>query len=134
MQEHVAAHDAILGIVAMQETGNVIEVFVAVLLRRGRRGELPGNRFGATDARLGRGMRRQPIGHALFTERIDARERRQESRHARRVPASAGSVLNTQAIGLEFGGAVVLQEQHPKPRRTELGERLHAGHEDAQDR
>ena len=61
-------------------------------------------------------MRRQPVGHAAFTERIDARERGQEPRHTGRIPPGTGSVLNAQSVGFEFSGAIVLQEQHAEDR------------------
>ena len=133
MQELVAADDAVLRVVAEHQALNALEVLIVIDLLRIRRHELAGHRLRLGDARSGIGMRRQPVGHAALAHRIDAGERRQESRHAARVVARARSVLDAQTIGFKLGFAAMFQEQHAEAGGAEIGKGPCARHEDAED-
>ena len=135
MQEHVAADDAVLRVVAEHEAVDALEILVAVALRRVGRRELARHRLGlARRAIPGSGC----VDSQLGTPRSLSASTRASVARNRGTPvgilAGAGSVLDAEPIGFELVVAAVLEEQHAEAGRAEIGERLRARHEDAEDR
>ena len=90
-----------------------------------------GDRLRLDDARPGIGVRREPVGNAPLAQGVEARQRLQEARHAGRIPAGLGGVLDAQPVGLELVVAAVLEEERAEAGVGQIAERGHAGHEDA---
>src|SRR5438093_173842 len=97
MQEHVAAYNPLLRIVAVDDAINTLEVLVAIDDEVGAPGrEFLDERGHFVHARCGVGMRRQPVRDPLFRSLAETTERRKELRHGMRVPAVGRGVLRPQ--------------------------------------